>query len=195
MNCLYVSSIQNVLVGTKSHHLHPNTNSCSCSLKVPLKAGDFYMEHASNIVYTGIVWLRPVVTVSVSVCLYECAWPCRQPPTWPWHTQADSNPPAPPSPCSLLPESPDPFFNGTDAEPGVSSHCFRQHFRSTGEGSPKQNTKQNTPLAAHVGALKGRAPVCAGSYVHPNTQTRVHSAEATLLRVVTLLLAMEKSLS
>ncbi|TNN87636.1 hypothetical protein EYF80_001983 [Liparis tanakae] len=35
-------------------------------------------------------------------------------------------------------------------ELGVSSHCFRQHFRSTGEGSPKQNTKQNTPLAAHV---------------------------------------------
>lgn len=178
----------------RGHYITPPTpkyKQLLLFLKIAPQSRGFYMEHASNIVYTGIVWLRPVVTVSV--CLYECAWPCRQPPTWPWHTQADSNPP--PSPCSLLPESPDPFFSGTDAEPGVSSHCFRQHFRSTGEGSPKQNMKQNTPLAAHVGALKGRAPVCAGSYVHPNTQTRVHSAEATLLCVVTLLLAMEKSLS
>lgn len=82
-------------------------------------------------------------------------------------------PPPPLPPSSLLPESPDPFFSGTDAELGVSSHCFRQHFRSTGEGSPKQNTKQNTPLAAHVGALKGRAPERSGSYVHVQTHTRV----------------------
>lgn len=119
---------------------------------------------------------------------------CRQPPTWPWHTQADS-PPSPPPPSSLLPESPDPFFSGTDAELGVSSHFFRQHFRSTGEGSPKQNTKQNTPLAAHVGALKRRAHERSGLYVHVQTHKPVHRVETTLLCVVNLLSAMEKSLS
>jgi len=104
-------------------------------------------------------------------------------------------PPPPPSlpPSSLLPESPDPFFSGTDAELGVSSHCFRQHFRSTGEGSPKQNTKQNTPLAAHVRRSKeGRLNVQA------RTSTHKHASMCTELRqphcVVNLLSHGKKSL-
>lgn len=93
--------------------------------------------------------------VCVTTTHMAVTYPAWQPPSLP--------------PSSLLPESPNPFFSGTDAELGVSSHCFRQHFRRTGEGSLKQNMKPNTPLAAHVGALKGRAPERSCSYMHAQT--------------------------
>lgn len=149
-------------------------------LRIPLQRWGLYLEQASNVVCTGIARLRADVTAPV------CA-------------RADSHPhgrdipsltaPIPSSLPSLLPESPNPFFSGTDAELGVSSHCFRQHFRSTGEGSLKQNMKRIAPLAAHVGVLKGRAP-----YMHAQTRGSCR-VEATLLCVVNLFSAVEKSLS
>lgn len=59
---------------TIPHYLHPHTHARThLFLKIPPQSRGFYLEHASNIVYTGIVWLRPVVTVAVCACLYECA--------------------------------------------------------------------------------------------------------------------------